>query len=60
MFGFGNDIKNDPWNFWSSGSDDNGWGFGGSKDNEQTDELWGIADCEGKSFWETLSDFFFR
>ena len=33
MYGFGNDKHNSPWDIWGSDSDNNGWGFGGSKDN---------------------------
>lgn len=61
MFGFGNDKKHDStWDFWNSGSDDEGWGFGGSKENKEIDDICGISEREDKSFWETLSDFFFR
>ena len=62
MFGFGNDKKdNNPWNFWNSSSDDDeGWGFGGSREKDQIDDLCGLSEREDKSFWETLSDFFFR
>ncbi len=61
MFGFGNDRKNDnPWDFWNSRSDDEGWGFGGSKEKDRIDELCGVSDREDRSFWETISDFFFR
>lgn len=60
MFGFGNDKHNSPWDIWGSDSDNNGWGFGSSKDNNETDDLWGISEREEKSFWEVLSDFFFR
>ncbi len=62
MFGFGNNKKHDnPWDFRNFGSDDDqGWGFGGSREKDQMDELWGVSEREGKSFWETISDFFFR
>ncbi len=61
MFGFGSNNKNDnPWDFWGSNSDDEGWGFGGSQDKQQTDDICGMAERDGKSFWETLTDFFFR
>lgn len=61
MFGFGNDSKKDNlWNFFGSNSDDESWGFGGSKQDKEIEDLWGISEREGKSFWETLTDFFFR
>ena len=61
MFGFGNDKKKDNlWNFWKSNSNDEGWGFGGNKQDEEIEDLWGISEREDKSFWETLTDFFFR
>lgn len=61
MFGFGDDNKNDSfWNFGGFGSHDEGWGFGGNKRDKEIEEIWGIADREGRSFWETLTDFFFR
>ena len=61
MFGFGNDKKKDnPWDFWNTGSNDEGWGFGGSKEKDQIDDLYGLSKREDKSFWEIISDFFFR
>ena len=61
MFGFGNDDKKDSfWNFGNSGSTDNGWGFGGCKNDKEIEDIWGIADREGRNFWDVLTDFFFR
>ena len=62
MFGFGNDKKKDnPWDFWNSGSDDDeGWSFGGNREKDQIDDLYGLSKREDKSFWEIISDFFFR
>ena len=28
--------------------------------DKEIEDLWGISEREGKSFWETLTDFFFR
>lgn len=58
MFGFGNEKHDNTWDFWSTSSDDNCWGFSESKENGQVDDLWGISEREGKSFWETLADLF--
>lgn len=60
MFDFGNNGKNDSfWNFGSSATDDNGWSLGGKKDRKEMEDLWGLAEQEGKSFWELLLDFIF-
>ena len=60
MFDFDKNNNNSFWNTGSSSKKDHGWGFGGSKDRREIDEIYGIADREGRSFWDVLSDLLFR
>ena len=51
MFSFGNDNNKNNNDF---------WGFGGYKRDKEIEDLWGLAERNGKSFWDLLSDVFFH